>query len=106
MMLRTAAALLAFTLTAAVFSGCGSTASSAAPADATAESTFAASAEGGELEKVKAVGKLVIDDYGHVRGELVTRLDGSDAATEAVVQRGMAVGVRKTARHIFAGQRE
>ena len=46
-------ALLAFTLTAAVFSGCGSTASSAASADATAESTSAASAEGGELEKVK-----------------------------------------------------
>lgn len=57
---KTAAALLAFTLTAAVFSGCGSTASSAASADATAESTFAASAEGGELEKVKAAGKLVI----------------------------------------------
>ena len=43
---KTAAALLAFTLTAAVFSGCGSTASSAASADATAESTSAASAEG------------------------------------------------------------
>lgn len=57
---KTAAALLAFTLTAAVFSGCGSTASSAASADATAESTFAAGAEGGELEKVKAAGKLVI----------------------------------------------
>ena len=57
---KTAAALLAFTLTAAVFSGCGSTASSAASADATAESTSAASAEGGELEKVKAAGKLVI----------------------------------------------
>ena len=41
--------------------------------------------------KFQSVGKLVIDDYGHVRGELVTRLDGSDAATEAVVQRGMAV---------------
>ena len=36
---KTAAALLAFTLTAAVLSGCGSTASSAASADATAEST-------------------------------------------------------------------
>ena len=57
---KTAAALLAFTLTAAVFSGCGSTASSAVSADATAESTSAASAEGGELEKVKAAGKLVI----------------------------------------------
>ena len=57
---KTAAALLAFTLTAAVFSGCGSTASSAASADATAENTSAASAEGGELEKVKAAGKLVI----------------------------------------------
>lgn len=30
--------------------------------------------------KFQSVGKLVIDDYGHVRGELVTRLDGSDAA--------------------------
>lgn len=57
---KTAAALLAFTLTAAVFSGCGSTTSSAASAGATAESTSAASAEGGELEKVKAAGKLVI----------------------------------------------
>ena len=57
---KTAVALLAFTLTAAVFSGCGSTASSAASADATAEITSAASAEGGELEKVKAAGKLVI----------------------------------------------
>lgn len=57
---KTAAALLAFTLTAAVLSGCGSTASSAVSADATAESTFAASAEGGKLEKVKAAGKLVI----------------------------------------------
>ena len=57
---KTAAALLAFTLTAAVFSGCGGTASSAASADATAESTSAASAEGGKLEKVKAAGKLVI----------------------------------------------
>ncbi len=35
------------------FSGCGSTASSAASADATAESTFAASAEGGELERLR-----------------------------------------------------
>lgn len=43
---KTAAALLAFTLTAAVFSGCGSTASSAASADATVESTFAASCRG------------------------------------------------------------
>ena len=34
---------------------------------------------------------MVIDDYGHVRGELVTQLDGADAATEAVVQREMAV---------------
>lgn len=41
--------------------------------------------------KFQSVGKLVIDDYGHVRGELVTRLDGTDAATEAVVQREMAV---------------
>ena len=57
---KTAAALLAFTLPAAVFSGCGSTASSAASADATAESTSAASAEGGKLEKVKTAGKLVI----------------------------------------------
>ena len=57
---KAAAALLAFTLTAAVFSGCGSTVSSAASADATAESTSAESAEGGELEEVKAAGKLVI----------------------------------------------
>lgn len=41
--------------------------------------------------KFQSVGKLVIDDYGHVRGELVTQLDGADAATEAVVQRKMAV---------------
>lgn len=41
--------------------------------------------------KFQSVGKLVIDDYGHVRGELVTQLDGVDAATEAVVQREMAV---------------
>lgn len=41
--------------------------------------------------KFQSVGKLVIDDYGHVRGELVTKLDGADAATEAVVQREMAV---------------
>lgn len=41
--------------------------------------------------KFQSVGKLVIDDYGHVRGELVTQLDGADAAIEAVVQREMAV---------------
>lgn len=50
---KTAAALLAFTLTAAVFSGCGSTASSAASADATAESTSAASAEGGNWKRLR-----------------------------------------------------
>ena len=67
---KTAAALLAFTLTTAALTGCGGSASSAATdtADAasaadtttTADSAGAETSDGGELEKVKAAGKLVI----------------------------------------------
>ena len=41
--------------------------------------------------KFQSVGKLVIDDDGRVRGELVTQLEGTDPGTEAVVAREMAV---------------
>lgn len=67
---KTAAALLAFTLTAAALTGCGGSASSAAAdtADAassadtttTADAASAETSDGGELEKVKAAGKLVV----------------------------------------------
>lgn len=64
---KTAAALLAFTLTTAALTGCGGEASSTA-ADTTAATDTTAAADtasaetsdGGELEKVKAAGKLVI----------------------------------------------
>ena len=67
---KTAAALLAFTLTAAALTGCGGSASSAAAdtadaasaADTTtaADTASAETSDEGELEKVKAAGKLVI----------------------------------------------
>ena len=67
---KTAAALLAFTLTAAALTGCGGSASSAAAdtadaasaADTTtaADTASAETSDGGELEKIKAAGKLVI----------------------------------------------
>ena len=55
---KSAAALAALTLTAAL-AGCGSTASSAATSTDTAASTAETSGEN-ELEKVKAAGKLVV----------------------------------------------
>ena len=55
---KSAAALAALTLTAAL-AGCGSSASSAAASTDTAASTAETSGEN-ELEKVKAAGKLVI----------------------------------------------
>ena len=55
---KSAAALAALTLTAAL-AGCGSSASSAATSTDTAASTAETSGEN-ELEKVKAAGKLVI----------------------------------------------
>ena len=95
---KTAAALLAFTLTAAVFSGCGSTASSAASADATAESTFAASAEGGELEKVKAAGKLVIGVEGTYPP--FTYHDDSGELTGLDIELGKALVSRQSFRRL------
>lgn len=59
---KSAAALAALTLTAAL-AGCGSSASSAAASTDTAASTAETSGEN-ELEKVKAAGKLVIDVEG------------------------------------------
>lgn len=56
---KTAAALLAFTLTTAALTGCGGEASGTA-ADTTADTASAETSDGGELEKVKAAGKLVI----------------------------------------------
>lgn len=52
---KTAAALLAFTLTTAALTGCGGEASGTAADTASIETS-----DGGELEKVKAAGKLVI----------------------------------------------
>ncbi len=58
---KTAAALLAFTLTAAALTGCGGEASgTAADTTAAADTASAETSDGGELEKVKAAGKLVI----------------------------------------------
>lgn len=58
---KTAAALLAFTLTTAALSGCGGEASgTAADTTAAADTASAETSDGGELEKVKAAGKLVI----------------------------------------------
>lgn len=58
---KTAAALLAFTLTTAVLTGCGGEASgTAADTTAAADTASAETSDGGELEKVKAAGKLVI----------------------------------------------
>lgn len=63
---KTAAALLAFTLTTAALTGCGGEASgtaadtTAAADTASAETASAETSDGGELEKVKAAGKLVI----------------------------------------------
>lgn len=57
----TAAALLAFTLTTAALTGCGGEASgTAADTTAAADTASAETSDGGELEKVKAAGKLVI----------------------------------------------
>ena len=58
---KTAAALLAFTLTTAALTGCGGEASGiAADTTAAADTASAETSDGGELEKVKAAGKLVI----------------------------------------------
>ena len=58
---KTAAALLAFTLTAAALTGCGGEASgTAADTTAAADTASAETSDEGELEKVKAAGKLVI----------------------------------------------
>lgn len=58
---KTAAALLAFTLTAAALTGCGGEASgTAADTTAAADTASIETSDGGELEKVKAAGKLVI----------------------------------------------
>lgn len=58
---KTAAALLAFTLTTAVLTGCGGEVSgTAADTTAAADTASAETSDGGELEKVKAAGKLVI----------------------------------------------
>lgn len=58
---KTAAALLAFTLTTAALTGCGGEASgTAADTTAAADTASAEISDGGELEKVKAAGKLVI----------------------------------------------
>lgn len=58
---KTAAALLAFTLTTAALTGCGGEASgNAADTTAAADTASAETSDGGELEKVKAAGKLVI----------------------------------------------
>ena len=58
---KTAAALLAFTLTTAALTGCGGEASgTAADTTAAADTASAEASDGGELEKVKAAGKLVI----------------------------------------------
>ena len=58
---KTAAALLAFTLTAAALTGCGGEASgTAADTTAAAGTASAETSDEGELEKVKAAGKLVI----------------------------------------------
>lgn len=58
---KTAAVLLAFTLTTAVLTGCGGEVSgTAADTTAAADTASAETSDGGELEKVKAAGKLVI----------------------------------------------
>lgn len=58
---KTAAALLAFTLTTAALTGCGGEASgTAADTTAAADTASIETSDGGELEKVKAAGKLVI----------------------------------------------
>lgn len=58
---KIAAALLAFTLTTAALTGCGGEASgTAADTTAAADTASAETSDGGELEKVKAAGKLVI----------------------------------------------
>ena len=58
---KTTAALLAFTLTTAALTGCGGEASgTAADPTAAADTASAETSDGGELEKVKAAGKLVI----------------------------------------------
>ena len=58
---KTAAALLAFTLTTAALTGCGGEVSgTAADTTAAADTASAETSDGGELEKVKAAGKLVI----------------------------------------------
>lgn len=58
---KTAAALLAFTLTTAALTGCGEEVSgTAADTTAAADTASAETSDGGELEKVKAAGKLVI----------------------------------------------
>lgn len=58
---KTAAALLAFTLTTAALTGCGGeTSGTAADTTAAADTASAETSDGGELEKVKAAGKLVI----------------------------------------------
>lgn len=58
---KTAAALLAFTLTTAALTGCGGEASgTAADTTAAADTASAETSDGDELEKVKAAGKLVI----------------------------------------------
>ena len=58
---KTAAALLAFTLTTAALTGCGGEASgAAADTTAAADTASAETSDEGELEKVKAAGKLVI----------------------------------------------
>lgn len=58
---KTTAALLAFTLTTAALTGCGGEASgTAADITAAADTASAETSDGGELEKVKAAGKLVI----------------------------------------------
>ena len=58
---KTVAAMLAFTLTTAALTGCGGEASgTAADTTAAADTASAETSDGGELEKVKAAGKLVI----------------------------------------------
>lgn len=58
---KTAAALLAFALTTAALTACGGEASGiAADTTAAADIASAETSDGGELEKVKAAGKLVI----------------------------------------------
>lgn len=65
---KTAATLLALTLSAAALTACGSSADTAAAASATASAGSTAETSGeNELEKVKAAGKLVIGVEGTYR---------------------------------------